>query len=174
MKFDLTLMTVLVFIVPGATFLLGIPPELTSKFDIWHIIGKPKDAIDGIALVSLFIVTGTLLDSLRVITIYPLAGRLSKLYGVKYVPANHFRFLNKDSLSVFDMITEKAFVYLRLNQNLDLSLFLVLVARISTGRAGTFEVIIAIAALVWLYISVRSHKDMAAMISGFIDAHRKF
>ena len=171
MKFDLTLATVLVFLVPGGLLLLGMPTEAISAVDRWHIASKPTDVTQaGIVLAAIFF-CGSVIDSLRIITVQPLVSYFAK-DRCPALPTDYFKLIDKDSIVVFELINEKAFEYLRLNQNIALALFALFVLWV--GHTPNYPCVVALfLSVVWVGISVRCRIDLYAALDGFVKAHTR-
>jgi hypothetical protein len=176
MKFDLTLTTVLVFFVPGGLLLLGVPADAISSVDRWHILYRPTSIIDAGSLLSAIFFCGAVIDSVRTITVQPLVTYIAK-GRCPVLPDGYFKFLDKDSIVVFQFISDKAFEYLRLNQNITLALLLLFIFNVVYQNVVYQNVgmpyFVALAlGVVWLVISVRSRIDLYSALRGFVDGRK--
>ncbi len=169
MKFDLTLTTVLVFFVPGGLFLLGVPFDLLHAVDRWGIVEKPKSLEEAGVLLSAIFFCGAMIDSLRTITIQPVVSYCAKWRG-SVLPDGYFRAINKDSIVVYELISEKSFEYLRLNQNITLALFALCIFRVLDHGKDMMWVCALLSGIVWLAISVNSKMGLDKTLNGFVQA----
>jgi hypothetical protein len=170
MKFDLTLATVLVFLVPGGLLLFGTPIDYVRLLDRWYIVAKPTDATQAGMLLSFIFLAGAVIDSLRTVTVQVIVNWIARRLGLS-LTANFFNYINKDSLEVFTLINDRSNEYLRLNQNVTLALLIVTISQFSQHFLSWTAIIYLIFMLVWLGISVRSRRDLNIALQGFINAH---
>jgi hypothetical protein len=170
MKFDLTLTTILVFFVPGVVFLAGLPQPILSSIDLWTVWHNPQDATQGVLLLSAVFLCGALIDSARTILIQPLVSRVEKIMYRSSLPKHYFKSINKDSIAVFDIVIQRAYEYLRLNQNLTCALLIITILKIVETFWSTSTLVALIATLFWFYISVRSQRDLNWTLGEFVAA----
>jgi len=170
-KFDLTLTTVLVFFVPGGLLLLGVAPEVLISVDRWHIVNKPADITGAGLLLSAIFFCGAVIDSLRTITVQPLVSYYAKDRCAS-LPDGYVKYIDEESIVVLQLISDKAFEYLRLNQNITLALFLLFIVNIAYREGGLPYPLAMLLGVVWLAISVRSRIDLYNALRGFVDGRQ--
>ncbi|HMG76875.1 MAG TPA: hypothetical protein VK582_25610 [Pyrinomonadaceae bacterium] len=173
MKFDLTLTTVLVFIVPGIVLLIGTPQVLISRVDRWSILKHPQNPTDAVLLFSAVFMCGALVDAARTVTIQPLVTLASKKILKTELPQDYFKSINKDSIGVFELIIDRAYEYSRLNQNLTLALVIVTSLRMVQGICSLPILLTLALALGWFVVCIRSQRDVNRALAGFVVAHPK-
>src|SRR5437899_12018809 len=113
MKFDLTLTTILVFLVPGTLVFFGIPGDL-GELQSFRTFQKVPSSTELIGTLAMSFFIGALVDSLRVVTVQPLVVRILKLFQHEPPSLDYFKHVTPARLSVFELVVEKAFEYYRL------------------------------------------------------------
>ena len=156
MKFELTLYTILVFVVPGALALAAFAfliPALASAF--LAALSAPSASL-GILLLSLSFAIGALVDSVRTILLDSLALKLCKYP----IPADYLSEVTKDNIGVFQLVLERTQEYYRFNANSTLALLFAEVSFV-LARGLDWVLLPASALLLLLFVSAVNAKNSA-------------
>jgi membrane protein required for beta-lactamase induction len=121
-------------------------------------------------LLCLVFVAGTVLDMVRTITVQPVVTRIAGCRGA-HMPS-YFKHIDKDSLDIFMLINDKSNEYLRLNQNVALSLLIIFI--LQQAHHIRWQNLLYLALTVaWVVIAVRSRRDLIAALNGFVEAQER-
>ena len=219
MRFDISLIQALAFLIPGAVVLGGLCLVCPGIKDSISTLLDPNPTTAGfIHVAGICFVLGVLTDALRLRTTQPLVFRIcrkplqktlkrfsiwirkmdlpivmriAKKFAEKEIkpvqlPEDYVEKITSDNLPVFTMLIERAQLYYRLHANLALAFlvplgfqflawldkhFALLDAPIVRCDAfNRFSVILLVAEVLALFISVKSQKDTADVVSQFVSA----
>lgn len=158
MNFELSLYSVLVFVVPGCMIECGVAlltPGGTTR--LLHAFEQPT-ANDGLLFLSMAFVLGALTDSFRTLAIDPLLRRLTRVRFPDYLHK-----LTARSLPVYEFIFQRTHEYYRFNSNVAVGAFVLGVSGAYASSwwfACTFGLSLSCATL-----AGRQQRELAAILA---------
>ena len=168
MKFDLTLTTILVFLVPGTLVFFGMPADLGRELQSLRTFQKLPTATEMIGAFAISFFIGALVDSLRVISVQPIVVRILKLLKHQSPSWAYFKHVTPVRLSVFEVVVEKSFEYYRLNANLCLAFLLTALMHVIAWKLDLRFLFFLGGFAIWLVIAVLSKRDTDKILTAFI------
>jgi len=169
MKVELTLRMLLAFVVPGS--IVAGSASLSDVGFAWLSIDA-EEAISAveitIAVAGIFVV-GTLVDSVRLVTVQFLVRFVVALLNIPGIPDGYIKKIAPDNIDVFTLITDRTFEYYRLNANAATAFAIGAIIGVSLGISWFWGGILTGLAVVAFSIAVVAYVDTAAAVKGFCD-----
>jgi transcriptional regulatory protein LevR len=162
MKFDVTLTTVLVFLVPGIVALLSIA-VIACELNQHELFGYLKIlSTERILLLAIgSFICGTFVDSIRYFSVDSLFSLLG-LHPLKNDSANKSyveKITTEDKLTIFSYLNERTTEYYRLNSNLMLATLLCFIAQCSQHWPCTYRWYTALLVIALGFATYLNHRD---------------
>ncbi|MBX3258044.1 MAG: hypothetical protein KF862_28185 [Chitinophagaceae bacterium] len=166
MKFELSLSTLLVFIVPGTVTLVGLllfVPYETIKSFIDKAYSNDKIDIILLFILAIFIL-GAIIEMLRPVTIGYIIEEC-----VKDKMEDYLTKITKDNLDIFNMLTDQTQVYYKLNANFLLSTALLLTCGIFNHEIipCSFYIIVSLFIVFEIIATVSARKSVIYVMNKF-------
>lgn len=156
MKFELSLATVLVFLVPGGIVLLDLVVASPVAIQMLRNQLKNLDSVDLLVILISSFLLGALVDMCRP----ALVDWIVDCLPPKKARGDYLKDLDKEGrLEVFHTLLDNTQVYYRLNANTLLALILLLVASKIGGCLGSQTVILAVVTGIVAFRTYKSRKE---------------
>ncbi|MDE0553980.1 MAG: hypothetical protein OXI24_07190 [Candidatus Poribacteria bacterium] len=170
MPFNAKLTTILVFFVPGIIVVTGIVlifPEIRDS--ITPSFKEPKTS-EILLFAVICSVVGTLIESLRPITVELIVKNVRAKSKEKTLPSGSSGYiskLNADNLPVFTLLVEKTYEYYRLNANVALSFLCISLCYIINHKFDLFFCFLIVVVIVTMIATYTAYCHSQEAISKF-------